>query len=86
MQTINYVDDDVNIDDVSDAETVNYTNNATVKTPKKSTSQLQLNKIKKKYKNLKQNINEKNKLATSQKKIKIKIKCCKQLQTMQRHC
>ena len=47
MSTVNYVDDDVNIDDLSDAETVNYTNNATVKTPKKSTTQLQTNKIKK---------------------------------------
>ena len=35
MSTVNYVDDDVNINDLSDAETVNYTNNATVKTPKK---------------------------------------------------
>ena len=52
MLTINYVDDDVNIDDFSDAETVNYTNIAAVKTPKKSTTQLQAKKIKKKYKNL----------------------------------
>ena len=36
MSTVNYVDDDVNIDDLSDAETVNYTNNATVKKPKNS--------------------------------------------------
>ena len=50
MSTVNYVDDDVNIDDLSDAETVNYTNNATVKTPKKSTTQLQTNKIKKNIK------------------------------------
>ena len=50
MSTVNYVDDDVNIDDLSDAETVNYTNNATVKTPKKSTTQLQTNKIKKSIK------------------------------------
>ena len=35
MSTVNYVDDDVNIDDLSDAETVIYTNNATVKTSKK---------------------------------------------------
>ena len=50
MSTVNYVDDDVNIDDLSDAETVNYTNNATVKTPKKSMTQLQTNKIKKSIK------------------------------------
>ena len=50
MSTVNYVDDDVNIDDLSDDETVNYTNNATVKTPKKSTTQLQTNKIKKNIK------------------------------------
>ena len=50
MSTVNYVDDDVNINDLSDAETVNYTNNATVKTPKKSTTQLQTNKIKKSIK------------------------------------
>ena len=67
MSTVNYVDDDVNIDDLSDAETVNYTNNATVKTPKKSTTQLQTNKIKKKHKNLKRKTIEKNKLATSNK-------------------
>ena len=66
MSTVNYVDDDVNIDDLSDAETVNYTNNATVKTPKKSTTQLQTNKIKK-NKNLKRKTIEKNKLATSNK-------------------
>ena len=29
------VDDDVNIDDLSDASTVNYTNTTTVETPKK---------------------------------------------------
>ena len=52
MSTINYADDDVNIDDLSDAETVNYTNNATVKIPK-STMQFQANKIRKKYKSLK---------------------------------
>ena len=52
MLTINYVDDDVNIDAFSDAETVNYTNIATAKTPKKSATQLQAKKIKKKYKNL----------------------------------
>ena len=67
MSAINYVDDDVNIDDLSDAETLNCTNNATVKTPKKSTTQLQANKLKKKYKNLKRKVNEKNKLATSKK-------------------
>ena len=33
--TINYVDKDVNIDDFSDPETVNYTNIATVKHQKK---------------------------------------------------
>ena len=33
----NYVDDDVNIDDISNAASVNYTNNSTVKTHKKST-------------------------------------------------
>ena len=43
MSTINYV---VIIDDFSDAETVKYTNNATVKTPKKS----MVNKIKKRMK------------------------------------
>ena len=49
MSTINYVGDNVNIDDLLDAETVNYTNNATVKTPiKKNTTELQANKIKKK--------------------------------------
>ena len=50
MSTVNYVDDDVNIDDLSDAETVNYTNNATVKTLKLSPMQLQTNKIKKSIK------------------------------------
>ena len=37
MSTINYADDDVNIDYLSDAKTVNYTNtnDATAKTPKK---------------------------------------------------
>lgn len=54
MSTMNYDEDDVNIDDLSDAKTVNYTNNVTIKTPKKSMPQLQANKIKKKYKNLKQ--------------------------------
>ena len=34
MSTMNYDEDDVNIDDLSDAKTVNYTNNATTKTPK----------------------------------------------------
>ena len=43
MSTINYV---VIIDDFSDAETVKYTNNATVKTPKNS----MVNKIKKRMK------------------------------------
>ena len=70
MSTINYVDDDENIDDLSDAETVNYTNNATVKTLKLCPMQLQANKIKTKYKNLKRKINEKNKLATYKKKKK----------------
>ena len=46
MSTINYADDDVNIDDLSDAETVNYTNNATVKISK-STMQFLANKIRK---------------------------------------
>ena len=46
MSTIIYFDDDVNIDDLSDVETVNYLINATVKTPKKITTQLQANKIK----------------------------------------
>ena len=44
MSTMNYVDD-VNIDDVSDAETVTYT-----ATPKRSTTQLQPYKIKKSMK------------------------------------
>ena len=35
MLAINYVGDNVNVDDLSDAETVNYRNNATVKTQKK---------------------------------------------------
>ena len=56
LLTINYVVD-VNIDDVSDAETVNYT-----ATPKENTTQLQVKKIFKKYKNLKRKINEKNKI------------------------
>ena len=34
MSTINYADDDVNIDYLS-AKIINYTNNATAKTPKK---------------------------------------------------
>ena len=68
MSTINYADDDVNVDDLSDAETVNYTNNATVKPQKKTVTQLQANKIKKKYKNLKRKINEINDLATSKNK------------------
>ena len=38
MLTINYVDDDVNIGDISNAATVNYTNNSTVKIQKKSTA------------------------------------------------
>ena len=46
MSTIIYFDDDVNIDDLSDVETVNYLINATAKTPKKITTQLQANKIK----------------------------------------
>ena len=44
MSTINYADD-VNIDDVSSAETANYTT-----TPKKNTAQLQVDKIKKSIK------------------------------------
>ena len=56
LLTINYVVD-VNIDDVSDAETVNYT-----ATPKENTTQLQVKKFFKKYKNLKRKINEKNKI------------------------
>ena len=71
MSTINYADDDVNIDDLSDAETVNYTNNATVKITK-STMQFQANKIRKYYKSLKRNINKKDKLATSKNKIRQK--------------
>ena len=59
MLIINYVVDDVNIDDCPDAENINYTNNVTVKTPTKGTTQLQANEIKTKYKNLKQTINEK---------------------------
>ena len=59
MLIINYVVDDVNIDDRPDAENINYTNNVTVKTPAKGTTQLQANEIKTKYKNLKQTINEK---------------------------
>ena len=55
MSTINYIDDDVNIDDLSDAETVNYTNNATVKKPKNSKMQLQASKIKKNIKISKEN-------------------------------
>ena len=47
LLTINYVVD-VNIDDVSDAETVNYT-----ATPKENTTQLQVKKFFKKYKNKK---------------------------------
>ena len=50
MFTINYVDDDINIDDLSVAETVNYTSNATVKTSKKKKKKkntTQVNKIKK---------------------------------------
>ena len=50
MSTINYIDDDENVDDLSDAETVNYTNNATVKTLKLSPMQLQTDKIKKSIK------------------------------------
>ena len=50
MSTISYVDNNVNLYDLSDAETVNYTNNATVKTPKKGMAQLQRNKIKKSIK------------------------------------
>ena len=38
MLTINYVDDDVNIGDISNAATVNYINNSTVKIQKKSTA------------------------------------------------
>ena len=50
MLTINYVDDDVNIGDISNVATVNYTNNSTVKIQKKSTAKLQANKIKKSIK------------------------------------
>ena len=50
MSTISYVDNNVNLYDLSDAETVNYTNNTTVKTPKKGMAQLQRNKIKKSIK------------------------------------
>ena len=57
MSTIIYFDDD--IDDLSDDETVNYINNATVKTPKRITTQLQANKTKRECKNLKRKINEK---------------------------
>ena len=67
MSTVNYVDDDVNIDDLSDAETVNYTNNATVKTPKKKYDAITDQQNKKKHKNLKRKTIEKNKLATSNK-------------------
>ena len=51
MFTINYVDDDINIDDLSVAETVNYASNATVKTSKKKKKKkkntTQVKKIKK---------------------------------------
>ena len=59
MSAINYVDDDVNIDDLSDAETLNCTNNATVKKPKKSTTQLQANKPKKSIKILNEKLMKK---------------------------
>ena len=59
MSTIIYFDEDVNIDDLSDAETVNYIINATVKTPKKFTTQLQANKIKRVCENIKRKNNEK---------------------------
>ena len=59
MLIINYVVDDVNIDDLPDAKNINYTNNVTVKTPKKGTTQLQVNESKTKYKNLKRTINDK---------------------------
>ena len=55
LLTINYVVD-VNIDDVSDAETVNYT-----ATLKENTTQLQAKNFFKKYKNLTRKINEKKK-------------------------
>ena len=50
MSAISYVDNNVNIYDLSDAETVNYANNATAKTPKKGMAQLQRSKIKKSIK------------------------------------
>ena len=71
MFTINYVDDDINIDDLSVAETVNYTSNATVKTSKKKTKKKKYDageQNKKSYKSLKRRINEKNKQANIKKK------------------
>ena len=53
MLTVKYVDDDVNIDDLSDAKTVNYTNDATVKIPKKKYGTITGEQNQKKYKNLK---------------------------------
>ena len=55
--TINY-DDDVNIDDLSDAETVNYKDN--IVKPKKTRRNYRRKKFKKIYKNVKWKINEKN--------------------------
>ena len=52
MSTINCVDNDVNIDDLSDAETVNYT-----ATPKKRHNAIISVQNQKKYKNLKRKIN-----------------------------
>ena len=65
--TINYVVDG-NIDALPDSETVNYTDNTTVKTPKKVQSNYRWTKSKKKSENLKWKFNEKNKLTTSIKK------------------
>ena len=74
MLIINYVVDDVNIDDRPDAENINYTNNVTVKTPTKGTTQLQANEIKKNYKNQKKTINEKIKQLLKKPKKKKKKK------------
>ena len=68
LLTINYVVD-VNIDDVSDAETVNYT-----ATPKENTTQLQVKKFFKKYKNLKRKMNEKKKIIIIKNRKKDKTK------------
>ena len=51
IETVNY-NNDKNVDDISDAKTINYKDNNQSKQQEKSIVQLQTEKIKKKHKNL----------------------------------